>query len=83
MVDLLRFGGSLILTCAGPGFQVHEVDTAPEAAGVPRGTYYAGVRPDEIFGVIRKAAAFRDVYLNLDEKGRDTCVFAYSKEIPC
>jgi len=43
----------IVVTCAGPGYPVHELETAPVIDGVP---YYRNVSTDEIVEVLRAEA---------------------------
>jgi hypothetical protein len=43
----------LVVTCAGPGYPVHDLETAPLVDGQP---YYRNVSTDEIVAVLRAAA---------------------------
>ncbi len=80
MIDLLKVGGSIIFTCAGPGFPVHEVYTAPEGFGVPRGTYYAGRRVCDILAVAAKAGHFELVHAASHNNEHDTFIFLHKKQ---
>ena len=46
----------LFITCAGPGYPVHELETAPLVNGEP---YYCNVSTDEIEGVLLSHASLK------------------------
>lgn len=68
MIEVVRPGGSVLLTCAGPGRHVHEVECAPPArtgeresgrAGEP---HYRGLGLSQVVQWVREVEDFNVVY---------------------
>ena len=78
MVRLLRPGGSMILTCAGPGFHKHELETAPSGDGHASGTYYRNLSAVEILAEIN-TSRFDRIVAEDDVENHDTRIFLYKK----
>lgn len=79
LVWLVRQGGHVIVTCAGPGFVKHELDTSPGYDPNVSDPYYRNVSADEIRGVLESAARWvdLDVVVNTEHtRGHDTLVWA-------
>lgn len=72
MIRLMRVGGSLIITCAGPGRAVHYVHTSPT------GSYYENRTREEIFAVLCEFDAIEGEYDDTPEVF-DTRVLAIGK----
>ena len=80
MVDLVRVGGSLVITCAGPGREPHCVETAPPTSvGTIKTRYYGNLSLRDLLGQILNRADFRVVVGEDDPKAHDTRVLAYQK----
>lgn len=57
-VDILKVGGSLILTCGGPSYEEHCVETAPITEDFNGKRHYAGIGDEEIMKHMRSLAEF-------------------------
>jgi GT2 family glycosyltransferase len=73
MVRLTKPGGSLIVTCAGPRRQAHEVECAPDGAGSP-GSYYRGLSAVEVVRQLRRAGEWEHIHAEQHEAPSDTYV---------
>ena len=73
MVDLVRSGGSLIISAAGPGRPKHRDDHAPD------GEYYGNVRLDELLSQIWSAARFAVVHLEINTEHHDVYMLCDDK----
>ena len=52
MVELLKPGGTLIVTCAGPGRAAHDMDSAPDSG------HYRSITAEELRGHLRECGEF-------------------------
>jgi hypothetical protein len=73
MVELIREGGALIITCGGPGREPHCHETSP-ASG-----YYGNVDLLNLQSVVLGTASFSTAYGEYDTKNRDTRLFVSGK----
>ncbi len=73
MVELLKPGGSLLITCGGPGREKHCVETSPQ------GGYYGNVDLGDLHKLVYATATFRATYGEFDTRVRDTRLVAVSK----
>lgn len=73
MVALVRPGGCLVLTCAGPQRPAHEMDCTPGPG------YYAGISLAELAGVVRGLAGWTLVWGEEHEWPCDTYLAAIGK----
>lgn len=78
MLALLRDGGALIVTCAGPEFPAHEIDTAPDKPG-HEGPYYRGIPYNELIDEVRSTCDFSEINVGSGESMRDTFVLFAGK----
>lgn len=77
MVDLVRPGGCLVLTCAGPQRPAHEMQCAPEHG------YYAGVGLVELATLVRSLAGWTLVWGEEHDNPCDTYLAAVGKREFC
>jgi len=77
MVALVRPGGCLVLTCAGPRRPAHEMDCTPGAG------YYAGISLVELAGVVRAQAGWTLVWGEEHDYPSDTYLAAVGKRAFC
>lgn len=61
MAWLLRDGGVAIVTCAGPGYDRHELDTSPGYKPGAADAYYRNVSAAEVADALRVAARLVDL----------------------
>jgi SAM-dependent methyltransferase len=73
MVRLVRKGGSIIITCAGPGRGVHYIETSPT------GSYYENRTIVEVMAELWIAAKFKEYVAEWDPSVFDTRVVAIGK----
>lgn len=73
MVNFVRPGGSVIITCAGPGRAPHYVETSPT------GSYYENRTPIEVGAELWAAAKFSEFHMEWDPTVCDTRVVAVKK----
>ncbi len=73
MVDCVCVGGSLIITCAGVGFDPHEIDTSPEKG------WYRNLRTSNVLNIITYCARFEKIVCEDDEINHDLRIFCYKK----
>lgn len=71
MCQVLRPGGALLLTWAGPGRPRHEVETAPEAG------YYRGLLPQDVATVV--TPFFEMTQARFQRGGLDGCLLALGR----
>lgn len=80
MVDLVAEGGSLLITCGGPGFHEHEIETAPEYSrgkdNHPSGTYYGNRTANDIADCVTQAGRFAEIIIEDDPSVKDIRLFA-------
>lgn len=80
LVWLVRSGGVVVVTCAGPGFPKHELDTSPGHDPLAPDPYYRNVSAPEVEQVLRAAARYVDldieVYATSERGTLDTLVWA-------
>lgn len=72
MVNLLRPGGDMILSFAGPTRPEHEVDTSP------RGGYYMGIDPAEVIDFVQ--LSFSDYLIHSVGNGNDVYMYLGGKK---
>lgn len=77
MVHLVRPGGCLVLTCAGPQRPAHEMDCTPGAG------YYAGISLAELADVVRSLAGWTLVWGEEHDYPCDTYLAAVGKRAFC
>lgn len=73
MAEFVRVGGSVIITCAGPGRPVHYIETSVT------GTYYENRTVPEVLGVLWGAGPFKEFIAEWDTTVFDTRVVAIRK----
>lgn len=75
MCRLIRKGGSLLVTCAGPGRHAHDVATSPE------NEYYQNRSVGDLIQAIAYPAKnrFRFMHCEDDLAAKDTRIFAWGK----
>jgi hypothetical protein len=73
MVELLDEGGSILITCGGPGREAHCHETSPEE------NYYGNVDLQALQNVVLSTAPFRVTYGEYDTRMCDTRLFASGK----
>lgn len=74
MCRLVRKGGSLLITCAGPGRHEHDVETSPEKL------YYENVGVVSLVDAIWAGGArFRFMHCEDDVKAKDSRIFCWGK----
>lgn len=83
MCDLLAIGGSILITCGGPGFHEHEKETSPAHPdntedGVPSGHYYQNRTVLDILMPI-VVNRFERIVVEDDPTVKDIRVFAIGK----
>lgn len=71
---LLRRGGWLFLTWAGPGYTPHELETAPPWAGA--GAYYGNLSTEEVASVVRGVAPTAEVVTRYERGTLDALLWA-------
>lgn len=83
MIDLLADGGSILITCGGPGFHEHEKETAPSyTRGFEQhgpGEYYHNHEMRTIIEHLCSQARFRRIFLEDDPVTKDLRIFATDK----
>ncbi len=79
MAQLVKVGGSLIITTVTPGWPEHEVDVAPGYNEVPEGKYYQNVDPLTILKSVMDAARFQTIYFVEDAEKHEVFVFFQGK----
>jgi len=86
MIDLLAIGGSLLITCGGPGFHEHEKETSPGftrgLVANPSGVYYRNRELKEIVEQVVRNTRFRRIYLEDDPTTKDIRLFAFDRLTP-
>lgn len=78
MLDLLKAGGTLIITCAGPDFGPHDLDCAPIVDGVEK-PYYKGIPFFELVDEVKKDSKFETIVVASEGSLRDTFVIFRGK----
>jgi hypothetical protein len=73
MIDLVRRGGHLIVTAAGPGRDPHCVETAPKKG------YYAGIALEQLLRVVTGKTRWSVIYAEDDPVAQDVRVAAFEK----
>lgn len=76
-LKLLKPGGSLILTCAGPAYEKHHEMCAPFRPGLPNEFYYKGISSQEIKVLIEGITSFKDIEDRSDN--RDVMLLFFKK----
>lgn len=86
MVTMTRLGGSLIISCAGPGRGPHGVKfyQDPKTENIspeyhpwgPERDYYWNIRPELLFWELFSIASFRELYYLSYRNGQDLCLLA-------
>lgn len=79
MVELTAETGSLLITCGGPGFHIHEVDTAPATTDLAAGTYYGNRTAHDIVSELTAHGRFERIAIEDDPTIKDIRVFAIGK----
>lgn len=83
MCELLAYGGSILITCGGPGFHQHELETSPgyiEGMSVhSAGEYYGNLTAFEVLSALILQTRFRVITVEDDPTTKDIRIFAYSK----
>lgn len=74
VVRLLAQGGSLLITCAGPGRHAHDVGTSPTES------YYANPTIAQLASVVLSVASFRKIILEDDSEAKDLRLFGWRKQ---
>lgn len=77
MVALVRPGGCLVLTCAGPLRPAHEMDCTPGAG------YYGGISLAELAGLVRELVGWTLVWGEEHDYPSDTYLAAVGKRAFC
>lgn len=72
--SLLRRGGWLFLTWAGPGYTPHELETAPPWEGA--GAYYGNLSTEEVAAVVREVAPTAEVVTRYERGTLDALLWA-------
>lgn len=80
MVDLVKIGGSLLITCGGVGFHEHELETSPsflnETETIPSGRYYKNLTVEKVLNCITKQSRFQCFMVEDDPVTKDVRIFA-------
>ncbi len=85
MMGLLAEGGSLLITCGGPGFHEHEKETSPGYCNAidndrkSSGEYYQNRKMVEIVGAVLMRGRFRRIFLEDDPATKDLRLFAFGR----
>lgn len=83
MCELLRDGGSILLTCGGPGFHEHEKETSPAYmrgfAEKKSGEYYQNRTVRDILETLTLKTRFARIAVEDDPSTKDIRVFAIEK----
>ena len=80
MAELVRIGGSVLITCAGPGRAPHHLETAPDVKN-----HYQNLAPNEILDQLNPSSdamwkfAWKFVQAEYDPRAFDTRVLAMGK----
>ncbi len=72
-IELLRPGGHLLLTMAGPGRQPHEIEVSPVK------DYYANVDPQELIELVGRCAQFERTFVELRRNPGDLYALFHTK----
>jgi len=73
LVELLKPGGNLLLTCAGPDRPPHELACGPD-------DYYQGRRANEVLSVLCDAAQWERVHAETHMQPNDTYIAALGRQ---
>ena len=73
MLTLIRRGGCLLITCAGPGRHAHDVATSP------RPDHYANIDMMDLVGEIFDRNSFKAAFLEDDPTAKDLRFFGWRK----
>lgn len=84
MVELVRPGGCLLVTAAGPDFHTHELETAPEridpeGPGLPAGVHYGNIKASDLASLALALARWESVLIEDDNAIHDVRLFCYGK----
>ena len=89
MVEMIREGGSLIISCAGPGRGPHGIKywVNPKTGNVapeyhpwgPELDYYWNIKPELLLWELFSITSFREVYYWSYRNGQDLCLVAKGK----
>lgn len=83
MCDLVKEGGSVLITCAGPGFHQHEVETSPAfMRGFNRtssGSYYRNLTANDVLASLTRFNRFATIICEEDPTVKDVRIFATGK----
>lgn len=83
MCDLLAIGGSILITCGGPGFHEHEKETSPAyVRGTEQkqsGEYYQNRTVRDILETLTLLTRFERIAVEDDPTVKDIRVFAIGK----
>ena len=60
-MEILKDGGSLIVTCGGPEYEEHCLDTSPPPPVFSQIRYYKGIDAEEIKGHLSTLTAFSEI----------------------
>jgi len=76
MAELVRIGGSVLITCAGPGRAPHHLETAPDVKD-----YYKNLTPAEILCQLDRGfdVAWKFTHAEYDPRAFDTRVLAIGR----
>jgi len=76
MARLLRPGGAMVVTCAGPGRREHHPECSPD------GTYYRNLSPGDLAAELTEAAGWTNVRFEQEVNHHDTYALAFRNAQP-